>query len=60
MRPFDGRASMAAYAEGLDAPCPGCGSSDTKRRLGGTMISVGSPTLQRPPQGGCTPGGGCC
>jgi putative FmdB family regulatory protein len=54
--PFEVRASMAAYSEGLTPSCPNCGSQDTDRTF--TAVNVltstpGSATSSR----GCSPSG---
>ncbi len=55
------QATVAEYEEGLDAPCPACGSEQTTRRLGSVMISMGDSASGDMPRGGCcTPGSGCC
>ncbi len=45
-KPFDVRASMSAYAEGLEPACPECGSKATERRFSSVNVMRGSGRSQ--------------
>lgn len=41
-KPFDVRASMSAYSEGLSPSCPACGSKNAVRRFSSVSVATGS------------------
>jgi putative FmdB family regulatory protein len=63
--PFEIRATIAEYEDGLNARCPECGSKEVKRNLTGVYVSAGSSTSSNQgfessgPSCGCGSGCGC-
>jgi putative FmdB family regulatory protein len=55
-KPFDVRASMAAYSEGLTPRCPDCGSENAVRGFSAVNVLTGSHGSTYP-SGGCGPSG---
>ncbi|HSG80862.1 MAG TPA: zinc ribbon domain-containing protein [Gemmatimonadota bacterium] len=54
--PFEVRASMSAYSEGLSPSCPECGSQDTERTFTAVNVLTGSQGSASPSRG-CSPSG---
>ena len=58
-RPFDIKATVAEYEQGLNTDCPWCESEKTKRSMGGVFFVSSSPMpepVQAGPSGGCSSG----
>ena len=59
---FEVKATISEKAEGINAVCPQCGSTETSQSFGGIGILTGSRTSGGPsaPPGGPACGPGCC
>ncbi len=62
--PFEIRATIAEYEDGLNAACPECGSKEVKRDLSGVFVASGSKSADTGfeasgPSCGCGSGCGC-
>ena len=59
---FEIQASISAYAKGVSAKCPKCGSCDTIRAFSPVHVAIRGRAGGTAPRGGPLPGpgGGCC
>jgi len=57
-KPFEIRASISAYSEGLSPLCPDCGSDNAERTFGAVNVLTGSRSTGAPPAGCGTSGFG--